>query len=346
MRNHGIDLLRLVLMYMVCVLHVLSQGGIIRASIDGSLGFSVFCILDIICNCAVDGFALISGYTAIDKPQKYSKLVNMWFQVFFYSFILTAIFTIVGLKSDFTIAQMIKSCFPVLFTKYWYFTAYFGLFLAMPVLNKFIFSIDKQTAKKAFIVICAVFSCMEILRFPFNTNNGYSFIWLIILYLIGGLIKKINLFEKTKSKNLILIWLICVLVSYGAYQLLGTNMLINYVSPTILLIGIIMVILFSRLKINSKIIQKLSPLAFGIYLLQLNSVLWSYLYDAFGFVVNLNIVFGFLCCLAIALGMFIAGLIVESLRVKLAKILRISKLSDYIVLFMNKTVNKLCVLLK
>lgn len=30
-RNYGIDLLRLVLMYMVCILHTLGQGGILEA---------------------------------------------------------------------------------------------------------------------------------------------------------------------------------------------------------------------------------------------------------------------------------------------------------------------------
>lgn len=30
-RNYGIDLLRLVLMYMVCILHTLGQGGVLNA---------------------------------------------------------------------------------------------------------------------------------------------------------------------------------------------------------------------------------------------------------------------------------------------------------------------------
>ena len=33
-RNHGIDLLRLVLMFMVCMLHTLGQGGILNASAE------------------------------------------------------------------------------------------------------------------------------------------------------------------------------------------------------------------------------------------------------------------------------------------------------------------------
>ena len=33
-RNHGIDLLRLALMFMVCMLHTLGQGGILNASAE------------------------------------------------------------------------------------------------------------------------------------------------------------------------------------------------------------------------------------------------------------------------------------------------------------------------
>ena len=35
-RNGGIDLLRLVLMYMVCMLHTLQQGGILGAISEGT----------------------------------------------------------------------------------------------------------------------------------------------------------------------------------------------------------------------------------------------------------------------------------------------------------------------
>ena len=49
-RNHGIDLLRLVLMFMVCMLHTLGQGGILNASAEGTndiehIGFWKFCLI-------------------------------------------------------------------------------------------------------------------------------------------------------------------------------------------------------------------------------------------------------------------------------------------------------------
>ena len=87
-RNYGIDLLRLVLMFMVCMLHTLGQGGVLYASVDGTIGYKAYWFLEILSYCAVDGFAIVSGYVASNRPRKYEKLVNMWFQAFFYSFII------------------------------------------------------------------------------------------------------------------------------------------------------------------------------------------------------------------------------------------------------------------
>lgn len=78
-RNYGIELLRLVLMYMVCILHTLGRGGVLGACEAGTTGFRVFWLIEILSYCAVDGFAIISGYTAADKPRKYEKLADMWF---------------------------------------------------------------------------------------------------------------------------------------------------------------------------------------------------------------------------------------------------------------------------
>lgn len=99
-RNHGIDLLRLALMFMVCMLHTLGQGGILNASAEGTNAYRAYWFLEILSYCAVDGFAVISGYAASNRPRKYDKIVNMWFQAFFYSFILTGVLTVIGISDS------------------------------------------------------------------------------------------------------------------------------------------------------------------------------------------------------------------------------------------------------
>ncbi len=274
-RNYGIDLLRLVLMYMVCMLHTLGQGGILRACEPGTAKYGVFWFMEILAYCAVDGFAIISGYTAADKPRKFEKLADMWFQVFFYSFIVTAILTAAGLNPDWSVKELVKCALPVTFGTFWYFTAFFALFFAIPILNRFIFSVDEKTAKTTFVLLVVLFSCMEVLGGTFKTQGGYSALWLMVLYCIGALAKRGKIFEQKKSSALIAIWAACILAAWCVRVFLGSDRLTSYVSPTILVSGLIMVVLFSRLRPTGAIISKLSPLAFGIYLFQLSPVIWK-----------------------------------------------------------------------
>ena len=274
-RNYGIDLLRLVLMFMVCMLHTLGQGGILRACEPGTAKYGVFWFMEILAYCAVDGFAIISGYTAVDKPRKFEKLADMWFQVFFYSFIVTVILTAAGLNPGWSVKELVKCALPVTFGTFWYFTAFFALFFAIPILNRFIFSVDEKTAKTAFVLLVVLFSCMEVLGGTFKTQSGYSALWLMVLYCIGALAKRGKIFEQKKSAALIAIWAACILVTWCVRGFLGSDRLTSYVSPTILGSGLIMVVLFSRLRPTGAVISKLSPLAFGIYLFQLSPVIWK-----------------------------------------------------------------------
>lgn len=346
-RNYGVDLLRLVLMFMVCMLHTLSQGGVLDACEAGSAKYKIYWFFEIFSYCAVDAFAIISGYMAVDKPRKYEKLVDMWFQAFFYSFVITLILTAVGVNQSWDVKELIKCALPVSYKKFWYFTAYFVLFLAMPILNKFLFQIDEVTAKRALIVFVVLFLFFGLLDDAFITRWGISTIWVIVLYCIGALAKKAKLFEERKSITLIILWAACVLVTWVLRAFFTFGRFTNYVSPTVVLSGMIMVVLFSRIRIKGTVVSKLSPLAFGIYLFQLNQVIWGViLKKAFVFVAEKNIITGVLCVFGLASLIFASGLIVEYIRTQLARLLRISSLSRKIVEFTDKNINKLFVFLK
>lgn len=346
-RNVGIEMLRLILMFMICILHILCKGGVLKSCINGSLEYNIFGLLEIIAYCAVDCFAIISGYTANNKPRKYEKIVNIWFQVFFYSFILTLLFHIVGVNEKLKFMDVIKYALPITFNKFWYMTAYFALFFSIPILNKFIFDVDKKTAKKTFIVIFALFSIIGILNDPFNTGYGYSALWLIVLYCLGALAKRIKLFEDKSTTSLILIWAICVIVTWITYAILDIGRLINYVSPTILLSSIIIVILFSRAKLKGNVVSKLSPLALGIYLFQLNDVVYyDFIANNFTFIATKNIFVGLLLIFVFASLIFAVGLFVEYIRRSIFKLLKIDIVCKKIVKLADKLLENAILMLK
>ena len=330
-RNYGLDLLRLVLMYMVCVLHTLGQGGVLNAS--AGTAYSIFWGLEIFCYCAVDSFALMSGYTASNKPRTFEELAEMWFQVFFYSFVLTGILTVFVLREQWTTQDMLRCAMPVIYGKFWYFSAFFALYFAMPVLNKFLFSLSAEQAKKALLVVFIGFSVMETLTGVFYTNKGYSTVWLMALYAMGLLAKQSHLFENKSTGFLFILWMGCIAATWISKIKLHISLaVVSYTSPTILLSGILMVLLFARIPLKGTIIAKLSPLAFGIYLFHTNQVIWSaWLKGRFIFAASEPLYLGVLLVLCIAFAIFISGLLVETLRFYLAKWLRIPALSKKVV---------------
>lgn len=332
--------------YMVCILHTLGQGGILNACQEGTTEFRVFWFIEILAYCAVDGFAIISGYTAADRPRKYEKLADMWFQAFFYSFVLTVILTVTGLNPGWSIKGLIKLALPVTFETFWYFTAYFALFFAIPVLNRFVFSVDEKTARTALLVCMVLFTCVELLAGAFKTQGGYSALWLMVLYCVGALTRCGKLFEQKKTATLLMLWGLCILLTWCVRIFAGIGRLTNYVSPTIAASGLIMVILFSRLHLKGKAIAKITPLAFGIYLFQLSPVIWNNcLRGAVSSVVQMSIPAGVVCVFAVAALIFFSGLLVELVRSGLAKVLRISTLSEHIVSVVSRLLNKMSAML-
>lgn len=346
-RNCGIDLLRLVLMFMVCMLHILGQGGVLSENNLNAAGYPVFRLLEVCSYCAVDGFAIISGYISSNRSPKWYKLTDMWFQVFFYSFIMTIILRIAGVGSAIDTATYIRLLMPVTSKTFWYFSAYFILVFAMPMLNKFIESISAIAAKKAIVIMMFLFSIMSIYADPFNVQRGYSAIWLMGLYTLGGLAKKAQVFSARRSSTLILLLVCSSVLSWAGIVILDTDLLISYVSPTILLNALILVVLFSRIRCQCSWITRISSMAFGVYLFQLNTVIWNdILQSSMQFVTEKKVIVGVLCVLLSAIVLFVSGLTVEYLRSKVAKMLKVSSLSMKIVDTISNIVSRFIVLLK
>ena len=84
-RNYGIDLLRIVSMLMVTVLHFSVHGGFLGTPENG-LSYYILSLIIVICYGAVDIFATISGFVMYNSTVKYTRIINLWIQVVFYSF--------------------------------------------------------------------------------------------------------------------------------------------------------------------------------------------------------------------------------------------------------------------
>lgn len=342
-RNYGIDLLRSVSMLMVCILHVLFQGGVLDRLSNGSLRHAIFSIFPVICMCAVNCFALISGYTATNRPVQFSRLANMWFQAFFYSFVLSVILSLSGVGAPLGIKDLIKLALPVAFDQFWYFSAYFLLFFAMPLLNKALFPLDRPTAKKVFVILLFLFCLISFMDDCFVTNSGLSPIWIIFLYCLGVLAKKIEVFRRVKTPLLLLL-LVCSSALCWLLYIRGYDPIIQNTSPFILLNALLLVVLFSRIRTKGTLLRRITPLVFGIYLYQLNPVLWNaVLKDRFVFISDQAFFPGLVSVMVFAGAIFLSGLAVEFLRSRLAVLLRIPQLSEKLVCFLRRLLDRLSI---
>ena len=133
-KNYGIDALRILSMFMVTILHVLTQGGILNASGRFTSQYEVVWLLQTMAFCAVNVYALISGYVWVYAKYRYRNLMELWLQVFFYTVSITILFRLLC-SSSVSALDWIKAIFPVMFNQYWYFSSYVALFIFIPLLN-------------------------------------------------------------------------------------------------------------------------------------------------------------------------------------------------------------------
>lgn len=351
-RNYGIDLLRIVSMFFIVILHSLGQGGILNNALLNSNQYKISWFMEICAFCAVDIFAIISGYVSYreeDKPVKYSNYINLWLEVVFYGVIITLIFNIIN-PQMISSTSYITAMFPVVNDLYWYFTAYTALFFVMPLLNRGIRACGNSSMKKISIAIFVLFSIFGTVFSIFNLNNGYSFVWIMLLYIIGATLKKCEIGKKIKSYKAVIGILILYIVTY-LYKIYGfefssdninitKDLLVSYTSPTILGASILYVIWFSKIKFKNilqKIIKFVAPSAFAIYLINTNKLVWEHIMkDLFIDISNQSSIKIILYVIGFSTLFVLGSILIDKIRQLIFKICHIEDLTTKISNKINK----------
>ena len=321
-------------MLFVTVLHVLGHGGVLENTTGISNSTAWFG--ETIAYCAVNCYAIISGfvmYSEKEKPYRYSKYITMWLQVFFYSFGISIVAFVLG-NDTVGIKEIIKSALPVITKQYWYFSCYTGVFFVVPFINKLIRSFTKKDAVIFISIIFTVFACANLLMDTMALNYGYSFIWLALMYVVGALLKKYDIASKIKSKYALLALIVCVLISW-LFRILSPickGMFISYLSPTIVINAVCMVIIFSKLNINGvfkKIIKCFSPAAFGVYLIhEQYATRANFVTNKFLWIAKLDWYIIPIAVFGCAVGIFVLCIFIEKIRIYMFKLLKINKIAE------------------
>lgn len=356
-RNYGIDLLRIVSMLYVVILHAIGNGGLGKASIVNPAQYMTCCFLRSWTFCAVDIFGIISGYvgyTDEEKLHNYTNYFVLWAQIVFYN-VLIALLLQYWDADWVTPRVFIQMFFPVTNNLYWYFTAYTGLFFIMPLLNAGVRNCSNRNLTGILIAVFLLFSVFDSAANLLIPGLGYSFSWLMMLYLTGAILRKNNIGQNLRPAYAFLGLILYSLLSFSLYInvfeykifniKINTSLLNSYKFLTYYLTAIFYVIGFSKLSfgpILKKGISLAAPGAFAVYLLNTHPLLWDHsMKDQFVYLAGstplktLVYLLGFAC-------LFVAGSIcIDFFRQKLFAFFRIRTIIDFILMHIKSGIIRL-----
>lgn len=291
-RHEGIDLLRCTAMLMIIVLHIMNHGGILRTAVVGTTSYHGAWLMESAAYCAVNCYALITGYICIKTEHRYRRIVPLWLQVAFYSVVIALVQPLLLPGADRT--PLLAALTPVIHHRYWYFTCYFGLFFLMPLINKGVLAMSRREAAQLLISLFLVFSVMSVLPYfnllksvktedVFGLGGGYSVLWLALMYVAGACIRLHGFGREIKGWMLLTGYSACVLVSWlfklfatedapeTLKPLLDSNALLYYPNLLTVIAAVCLLLLFSRLRelppLTGKLVRLAAPSTFAIYLI-------------------------------------------------------------------------------
>ena len=318
-RNSGIDLLKIVAMMFICVLHVCNFGGITSQISEKTYpyNYNLVLFLKALTYCAVDIYAMISGYLGYNKKFKLSRPVMIWLELVFYTLTCTLL---IALFSPQLMPEnaWFKSALPVMNGEYWYMTAYFGMVILMPLLNVIIQKSSMKTLSfvllGVFVFYCTVPVIMDVS--VFNLGSGYSTVWLCIMYICGGYFARL---EKKPHPLIASAVFIAASVVTWIIEKNGYGGIRKYTSPTIVLAAAALVISFSQIKINVKWIKNaigfVAQSTLGIYIIHVHLFFWeNFLKNCAQKYAKENVFFLLLMIFLLASAIFLVCLAVDALR--------------------------------
>lgn len=358
-RNSNFELLRINSMFFIVFWHVIQHT---NAFDNSAYTFNyIISFIFILLTVHVNSFVLVTGYYQYNKKVKYKKVLNLLLVVLFYN-ITYLLIDIFYLGNKATPLSILENTSILNLNNYWFINYYLILYLISPLLNKYI---ENSTQKEHRNLLIIMFICLDVIPYitaqrPF-INNGLTLIGFIFLYLVGAYFAKYPLRESIVFKNftrnkLRLLFLfgfiMMVIFNYINYHFgkslitstnpillrikdVITNQVTAYSNPILFLQTVFYFLYFGELSIKSKLINYISSLTFGVYLVHENRVVFCNLYDRVFSPITEYTTSGMVVKMFIlALILFFVGSIIEMIRkiiaYKISKLRLIVKLKEKI----------------
>ena len=305
-RNSNLELLRIISMLFLICFNTILHGKVLEHSQNGTLSVIVF-IIELITLVHVNSFVLLTGYFQSEKEFKMSKVWSLLNSSLFYKVTIMLFLVSFGYITV-TKVDILKNISFIPIETHWFIRTFLPLYLFSPFINKLIKKLTQKEYLKllgiSFVLVSVISFIMGVLSFP---NDGFTLYQFIFLYLIGGYLKKYPLEKsyllKKCSKQLfqvilISVFLSCVLLNFCTYitvfALKDVNTIFNaiyttmsqtimwYSNPFVIIQTVAYLLFFNTLNIKSKLINMLSSLTCGIYLIHDNVYVRNLIYVQLG----------------------------------------------------------------
>lgn len=283
LRQSNFELLRIIAIAMIIGLHYFYSefGGAMAHLHFPQYNFFIANILESMFIVAVNCFILIMGYFQIEKDTfKIKKVFNLLLTTLFYALLLYLVAVLFKL-APFSIPELERALLPFFYGQYWFIEIYLILYLLSPFLNLGLNRMDEKTYKIFLAIILLLFSLWpSFLAGSGNLDNGYGVISFIMLYTVGGYIKKYYQ-VRYSAKFYLFGYILFSLVTFSFRAnptLLGSANAWNYNFIFNILSSVCLFLFFSKFQLQSKIINYLASFVFGAYLIHTNPYIGRFIY--------------------------------------------------------------------
>ena len=216
----------------------------------------------------------------------------MWLRVLWYSIGITAVFAVAMPGSA---DQLWRASFlPVTHGMFWYFSSYVLMMLFLPLVNS---ELSRMSSKRHGLLLAMMFVLIFISSMgtvgtdkdPFGLFKGFSAMWLLMLGMLGGWLKRIRA-ERLHPALALCGYFFCTLISWGE-KLLRTGRLgalpwdfdglfIQYTSLMTTGAAVFLLLFFARLRISgraARLVSRLSALSFSVYIIHTHPLMSEHL---------------------------------------------------------------------
>lgn len=239
-------------------------------------------------------FLLISGYFMVEQKVTIRKILKLVGEVWFYTIGTYLIFgggyrlLHNGMGKLWFVKQTVYAFSPILFSHYWFVTAYIILLIVSPFLNKLIFALDKKNYQKFLVTLIGLFVILAGgIPSALSGMIGGRLIPVFVIYIIAGYIRRFGDLKKANATRHFMVALVMyflLLFSFYAITYLGiklnSEMILNHRyfyrelnSPLVVIICVELFIGFGCLEVKyMKMLNSIAGCTFGVYLIHQNRI--------------------------------------------------------------------------